>query len=99
MDWPSYPPPSPPTWITTNDSTKAYHEGSVANVPFRNRVRRGIGLSDSTKADVSIPLHTPKSLISSSSLPKNIGYRSIKVLNQMVEALPASKLLYKNSRV
>ncbi|KAG0624290.1 hypothetical protein M758_3G237200 [Ceratodon purpureus] len=51
-DWPTHYPPSQPTWITRNDSTKAYYDGSDANVALKKRVKRGVGLSDARKADV-----------------------------------------------
>jgi hypothetical protein len=47
-DWP----PSQPPWITRNNLVKVYYEGSIAHVPFKHRVKRGVGLSDSQKPDV-----------------------------------------------
>ncbi|KAG0597619.1 hypothetical protein M758_12G009100 [Ceratodon purpureus] len=41
-----------PSWVTRNDSTKAHYVGSDVNVGLTGRLKRGVGLHDTRKADV-----------------------------------------------
>ena len=47
-----------PSWVTRNDSTKAHYVGSDVNVGLTGRLKRGVGLHDTRKADVRIPSST-----------------------------------------